>query len=261
MRVSGWSPLGWAALGALLVSACGPKAGDPATPAPPGRAAAPEAKASGSILTTGKKLYSQHDEELIARDYFQDRRGGFFLDVGCATPIADNNTYYLESELGWSGIGVDALPEFAPAWERKRPRSKFFSFFVSDHSDTVEPFYRSQFKGTSSGRAPDGQLKGPGGKPVRTEEIQVPTTTLDKLLDGNGVTQIDYLSMDIEGYEPVALAGFDIERFKPRLACVEVKPPVRDKIMAYFARHGYEHLERYVPYDEVNYYFAPKAGK
>ena len=28
--------------------------------------------------------------------------------------------------------------------------------------------------------------------------------------------------MDIEGGEPKALAGVDIERFKPRLACIEV---------------------------------------
>ena len=31
-----------------------------------------------------KRLYSTFDEELIIRDYFQDRRGGFYLDVGCA---------------------------------------------------------------------------------------------------------------------------------------------------------------------------------
>ena len=36
------------------------------------------------ILGTEKTLYSQHDEELIIRDFFQDRREGFFLDVGCA---------------------------------------------------------------------------------------------------------------------------------------------------------------------------------
>ena len=63
------------------------------------------------ILGTEKKLYSQFDEELIIRDFFQDRRGGFFLDVGAADPDVNNTTYYLEKNLGWSGIGVDALPD------------------------------------------------------------------------------------------------------------------------------------------------------
>src|SRR5262245_17500197 len=91
-------------------------------------AAAPAA--SGGILS-GKALYSHGKEELIIRDFFQDRRDGVFLDVGCAWPIEKNNTYYLEKKLGWSGIGVDGLPDFAEAWKSKRPRSRFFNFLVS----------------------------------------------------------------------------------------------------------------------------------
>ena len=52
-----------------------------------------------------KRRYSTYDEELIIRDYFRDRRGGFFVDVGCAWPIKASNTYYLEKHLSWTGIG------------------------------------------------------------------------------------------------------------------------------------------------------------
>ena len=48
------------------------------------------------IVSAGKKLYSHQKEELVIRDFFQDRRGGFFVDVGCWHPISDSNTYYLE---------------------------------------------------------------------------------------------------------------------------------------------------------------------
>ena len=74
--------------------------------------------------------YSLFLEEVIIRDFFQDRRGGFFVDVGCAWPVQANNTYYLERHLGWTGIGIDALPDFAPAWEEKRPGSRFFAFLI-----------------------------------------------------------------------------------------------------------------------------------
>lgn len=238
----------------VVALACGRPADAPS--AAPSAAATPV-----DILATGTKLYSQSDEELIIRDFFQDRREGFFLDVGCASPIENSNTYYLESRLGWSGIGVDALPEFQQAWARKRPRSRFFNFYVSDHSDTVEPFYRSEHRGTSSARKDeDGQMKGPGGKIVRAQELQVPTITLDKLLDAQGVKRLDFMSMDIEGFEPVALAGFDIARFRPRLVCIEAKPAVREQILAYFAGHDYERIERYLARDQVNYYFKPKAA-
>jgi len=210
------------------------------------------------IDLNGKALYSQHNEELIIRDFFQDRRDGFFLDVGCFTPIIYNNTAYLEKHLGWSGIAVDALPEYEARWKRRRPKSKFFNYLITDHNDTVEPFYRSELPGISSIRKP---LKGPGGDDLTFEEIQVSTITLTRLLEQNGVSRIDFLSMDIEGAELLALAGFDIERFRPELACIEAKPANREAISKYFADHGYQRIERYFEYDEHNYYFTPKVAR
>jgi FkbM family methyltransferase len=208
----------------------------------------------------GPKLYSQHDEERIVRHFFKDRREGVFLDVGCASPIKDNNTYYLEKHLGWSGVAVDGLAEFAEPWKTKRPKSVFVNRLVSDHSDTVEAFYRSEHRGTSAATLPeDGVMKGPGGKAVAFEKLEVPTSTLDRILEEKGITKVDFVSLDIEGYEPMALAGFDIERFRPALLCVESKPKNRQVLLDYFAKHGYRRLDEYLAADPVNWYFAPVA--
>ncbi len=215
--------------------------------------AAPQATPRKDIVSTAKPLYSMHKEETIIRDFFQDRRGGFFLDVGCWHPIIASNTYYLEERLGWSGFGVDALPEMARKWKRNRPASKFFNYIVSDHADTVESFYRLDLSDVSSIQKP------PPAEATKVEEIKVPTITLTRLLEEHGVSKIDFLSIDIEGAEPLALAGFDIDRFKPELVCIEAKPRNRESIMKYFADHGYERIERYLEYDRVNYYFTPKA--
>ena len=84
---------------------------------------------------------SRNAEEWVVRDYFQDKRGGVFLDVGAADAREWNNTYFLETTLGWSGLAIDAQPAFAPQYARLRPRTRFFSLFVSDASDAVETFY------------------------------------------------------------------------------------------------------------------------
>jgi FkbM family methyltransferase len=213
-------------------------------------------KARRDILQTERKQYSQHDEELIIRDFFQDSRDGFFVDVGCAWPKKDSNTYYLEAELGWSGIGIDALPEYAQPWLNKRRNSKFFHYAVTDHSGTFETFYRAELPGIS---ALDPH-KVFGGREVKSTAIRVPTITLTRLLDENRVTKVDLLSMDIERAEPLALAGFDIDRFRPRLACIELHGEVEAQILGYFAAHGYERIERYRAFDGVNAYFTPKAS-
>ena len=177
--------------------------------------------------------------------------------MGCAWPVIYSNTYYLEKQLDWSGIAIDALPEYEPGWKLRRPRSQFFNYLVTDHSDTVESFYRSELKGISSVQK---SLKGPAGKELALEEIHVPTTTLNRLLEQNEVSKIDFLSVDIEGAELLALAGFDIIRFRPELVCIEAKPANREKILEYFAAHGYQWIETYLEHDLTNYYFTPNVN-
>jgi len=200
------------------------------------------------ILWTEKKRYSIGDEELVIRDFFQDRRDGFFVDVGCAHPRKGSNTYYLERRLGWSGVGVDGLPGYAESWRRLRPRSAFFNFLVTNHSDTIETFYRSALWGLSTAR------KDVAARRSATE-IRVPSITLDDLLVRSGVERIDLLSIDVEGFHEEVLAGFDVERWKPELVCIEEEGWFA---IPWFRAHGYEPIERYRDRDIVNWYFAPK---
>jgi len=224
--------------------------------APPARTLSAEAQEGSEPRSAleGRPLYSQGNEELIIRDFFGDRINGFFVDVGAAWPITYSNTYYLEGHLGWSGVAVDALPEYGPSWLESRPRSRFYSYFVTDRDDAVETFYRSELTGVSSSSRK--QAQGPSGG-ASYEEMLVPSITLSRLLEENGVSRVDFLSMDIEGAELTALAGFDIERFRPELVCIEAKPENRRGILEYFEAHGYERLERYSEHDRTNYYFAP----
>ena len=64
--------------------------------------------------------------------------------------------------------------------------------------------------------------------------IDTKTMRLDEILDQAGITQVDFLSMDIELAEPEALAGFTLERYGIQLACIEGHPQVRQQIIDYF---------------------------
>ncbi len=211
--------------------------------------------ANAENLLNEEKRYSQANEELIIRDFFQDRRDGFYLDVGCAFPVQYSTTYYLEKYLGWRGIGIDALDIYAKNWKLLRPKSKFFTFYVDDHSDDIKTFYRAGVPALSSG-IKDRVFN---GRTLNQHEVEVPTITLNKLLELNGVEKVDFLSMDIEEAEPAALRGFDIERYAPKLVCIEATPSIRKDIQAYFEEHGYERLDRYLAHDAVNWYYAPKS--
>lgn len=201
-----------------------------------------------------KRLYSVVAEELIIRDYFEDRREGFFLDVGCAWAVFGSNTYYLERHLDWTGIGIDALDDYAAEWAEVRPTSTFMNYLITNKTGGYGTFFKSDSLGlssTSKGHAA-GKLFGVKAEP---KEIKVPMITLNDLLDGAGVTKIDLLSMDIEGHEAKAFAGFDIERFAPELLVIEGES---NQVEMYLASHGYVEIERYKQYDEINRYFERK---
>jgi len=204
------------------------------------------------ILGTQKKLYSQFDEELIIRDFFQDRRGGFFLDVGAADPMVNNTTAYLEKHLDWTGFAVDAVIDYSILWQMQRPRSQFFNYLVTDHAGGPETFYRAGVRTLSSTQ----RDRKWGEQTLGAVEVQVPTMTLSKLLDDHGIARIDLLSMDIEESEPAALAGFDIERFRPQLVCIEAVERIQPQLQAYFDAHGYARIDRYHDRDPANWYFT-----
>jgi FkbM family methyltransferase len=206
------------------------------------------------ILANGKKLYSQHNEELIIRHFFDDQLDGVFLDVGCWDWQDGSTTLYLEEKLGWSGIGVDAQATVRRGYEMHRHRTKFMNYIVTDHSGTREKLYVAGQISSINERHVE---LFPGAQWEEQKPIEVPTITLDELLSQHGVEHLDFLSMDIEGAEPKALAGFDIQKYRPRLVCIEASPEIRDAIMQYFTTHGYERIDQYLPYDSVNWYFRP----
>ena len=214
----------------------------------------------GEFLSEEKTLYATGPAagvgELLVRHFFQGWENGFFLDVGCSHFRDNSATYYLEEHQGWRGIGVDPLENLREGWRVNRPQSKFFAYAASDRSGEMLKFFPAG--GVSTTELDDKNLQHwKELKNFETAEIQVPTITLNDLLDQENITKVDFLSMDINGAEPIALAGFDIERFAPALVAVEASPHRYDELRDYFAQHGYVRLEDYLQYDPINWYYVP----
>jgi len=203
----------------------------------------------------GPYRYSRGIEEWAIRDHFKDRREGVFADVGAADYQFQSNTFYLEQHLGWSGVAIDAQVEYGPGYAAHRPRTKFVSVFVSDAGDGRVQFFvpTTRVLTASSDEAFANKQSD------KVERREIPTSTLNAVLDAAGINRLDFVSMDIELSEPAALAGFDIDRFKPSLVCIEAHPEVRQRILDYFTLHGYTVIGKYLRVDQLNLYFQPAS--
>jgi FkbM family methyltransferase len=150
-------------------------------------------------------------------------------------------------------LAIEPQRQFEADYLKYRPRTKFLSFFVSDASNQLTKMYVLK-KNSLIASGNRGFTEREGEK---AKEIEVPTITLNDLLDSQGVKKIDFLSIDIELWEAKALAGFDVERFRPELVCIEAHPQVRQQIRDYFARHHYTLVGKYLRADVNNLYFTP----
>ena len=199
----------------------------------------------------GPSHSSQFAEEWILKDFFRDRRGGVFVEVGANHHERFSNTYYLETVLGWSGVAIEPQVKFAAGYREHRPRTTFVPLFISDVSNQQATLYVNGNDAVASGVK---EFTEHWGEVTPTTAT---TSTLDDVLDRLEIAHVDFLSMDIELAEPQALAGFSINRFAPNLVAVEAHPPIRQQILDYFARNNYVLIGRYWRADAHNFWFAP----
>jgi hypothetical protein len=127
---------------------------------------------------------------------------------------------------------------------------------VSDASDAEETLYVPA--DGPLGATSDRHFAERDESPVDVRSVR--TITLNDLLAREGIDRLDFVSMDIELSEPRALAGFDIERYRPTLVCIEAHPEVRQQLIDYFHRHDYVVVGKYLGVDAQNLYFMPDSS-
>jgi FkbM family methyltransferase len=209
-------------------------------------------EAKAFVQRMGMAQYSSHEEELFVRDFFSDKQKGVFVDIGASHYKDRSNTYYLETKLGWTGLAVDPLPEFAADYRKHRPHTKYIPMFVSDKSDERATLFIGKHSLFSS------SARGHTDTFTNVEKtMTAPTITLDDLLAAEGIKNIDFLSLDVELHEPQVLAAFSIDKVKPKLVAVEALPPVRQQVLDYFAAHRYVVVAKYLRADPLNIWFTP----
>src|SRR3546814_20777906 len=74
-------------------------------------------KLTGMTIFTS---FSQNFEDVILWRVFKSVGSGFYIDVGANDPVVDSVSYALY-QLGWRGIHVEPVPEYASRLRASRP--------------------------------------------------------------------------------------------------------------------------------------------
>jgi FkbM family methyltransferase len=188
------------------------------------------------------QYFSQLGEDCLLAQFFAFKPHGFFVDVGAFDGIYLSNTYFFE-QLGWTGICVEAFPPYFSLCVRNRPGSKCHHTACLERDRGMVEF-RAERGGLFCGVEVDenavaNYYRGAAVPFDGFRSIKVPSSSLDALLpDGTG--EIDFASIDVEGAELQVLAGFDLERHRPRILVIEANTaPHRQAVDDHLAPRGY----------------------
>jgi FkbM family methyltransferase len=139
---------------------------------------------------------------------------GFFIEFGAADGVMFSNTYWLEQAKGWIGLLCEPDPRHVI---RDRPKC------IIERVAVGEP-------GTIClGQTADPCLSGKLRVPLDFEsevraisQTEVPSVPLSELLDRHNIDAVDLISIDTEGTELEAWRTLDLNRWRPRIAIVEL---------------------------------------
>jgi len=158
-------------------------------------------------------------------------KGGYFVEAGANNGIDQSNTLYFERYRRWTGMLIEPIPELAAACRKNRPRCIVENCALVPFeylADTVEMRYcnlMSLVKGAMKSEEQELAHLDLGSKvqQVQHYELRVPARTLTSVLQQHQVKVIDFLSLDVEGFELNVLKGLDLRRYRPRFLLVEAR--------------------------------------
>jgi hypothetical protein len=65
----------------------------------------------------------QAEQDKFVVNVLNNKKNGYFLEIGANHPIKINNSYLLETKYNWKGIMVECENEFLPLYKQHRPNS------------------------------------------------------------------------------------------------------------------------------------------
>lgn len=175
--------------------------------------------------------YSQCAQDKITNEnYFKNLRNGVFLDIGAHDGIKFSNTYFFETELDWTGICIEPMPEVFESLQNNR-KCRCICGCASPYHNVTKDFFRitgpyEMHSGLVENYDPLHvdriQRLLNGSKGISSFEIlKVTCYNVNLLLEESGISHINFLSIDTEGGELEILQSIDYSKYQIDVIAVE----------------------------------------
>jgi hypothetical protein len=176
----------------------------------------------GSWRPFASTHYSQEGEDILLERLFLGQETGHYVDVGAHHPYRFSNSLWAYRR-GWSGVVIDGAPGTKKSFARNRSRDIVIEECVSDIEGPVDFFEYSESALSTIQLQRRQHVDNVTGLTAR--RISVRGRPLGQILEEavpKHWGQLDFMSIDIEGSEWLALNSNDWQTFRPRVLVLEM---------------------------------------
>lgn len=172
--------------------------------------------------------------------YLKDIENGIFVEAGALDGLFMSNTKLLE-DLGWNGLLIEPSREACEKCLKNRKSTVVWGALVSKNYKDNK-IYGDFFYDGEKGKGAWSSVN--RNQHALNERIAVPAVTLTNALRSFNIKKVDFLSLDVEGYELKALKGLDFNEFEVSYILVEVNSNDYDleDMDEFLGKHGYKNL-------------------
>ena len=166
--------------------------------------------------------FAQNREDVVLERIFRDKLTGFYVDVGACHPVYESVTYHFYLR-GWSGVNIEPQPDLFTELLHERPRDVNLNVCVGRGSGRRKLYVTSD-RGTSTLDESLGRRYRLEGR--LTGAIEVEVASLNDIWRVHvGAREVDFLKIDVEGFEAEVLSNVDFDLVAPLVLVVEAIHP------------------------------------
>jgi len=193
-----------------------------------------------------KKSYSNEGEDILLQKIFSHKKkAGFYVDIGCYHPKTYSNTYFFYKK-NWKGINVDANPISIAKFNKFRKRDINLNSGVGNIAGNLI-YYNCNVPAcnTFSEDVLNEKIKNNHVKLISKINVEIKTLAqiLDEHLPKN--QSIDFMDIDVEGFDFSVLQANNWEKYRPKIILVEdyhtdlIQNPEGSEIYALLTKQNY----------------------
>jgi FkbM family methyltransferase len=184
--------------------------------------------------------YSQSQEDLRLDKLTGYKKRGLYVDVGAYDPYRFSNTMRFYRR-GWSGIVIEPNTEHWRRFVVVRPRDISLNCGVGEKKGMLTFFSMDPPTLSTFSSKQAFEYVRQGFHILHKKQIKVLPLreVFAKYVKGK---RINFLSMDVEGFEMSVLRGNDWKRFRPRVLCIETANAAHKSIDTFLDGRGYRKI-------------------